>query len=186
MKELRDYSGKWDPNLDFENFSKDVLVKLLREYQTLLIALDGFYQTTIIQRHNIDEAMKCAQMAWAMYAAVEVPRISKLLNMRGNDVETFFKVLQFTPSSPNHVFKRKYEIKNPNLGIMTFVECKNLLWMEKKAPERIIPTCHYLEQVALEPFPHVINPKIKLSPLKLPPRKSPDEIACVWELRLEE
>jgi hypothetical protein len=31
-----------------------------------------------------------------------------------------------------------------------------------------------------------INPKMKVTPLKLPPRKSKDEIACQWEFRLDE
>lgn len=186
MEELKEYNVKWDPNLDFEDFSKEVLVKLLREYQTLLIALDGFYQTTITKRHSIDETMKCAEQVWAMYAALEVPRIREILNIEGDDVESYFKVQQFLPSSPNHVFPRKFELENPNLGTMTFLRCLNLEWMEKKAPERIVPTCQELEKPALEGYTRMVNPKIKVTGLKVPPRKSPDEVACKWEFRLEE
>jgi hypothetical protein len=32
----------------------------------------------------------------------------------------------------------------------------------------------------------LFNPNIKVRPLKLPPRKSKDEIACKWEFSLEE
>jgi len=31
-----------------------------------------------------------------------------------------------------------------------------------------------------------INPKMVGRPLKLPPRASKDEIACVWEFKIEE
>jgi len=31
-------------------------------------------------------------------------------------------------------------------------------------------------------YRYFINPYIKITPLKLPPRKSPDEICCQWEL----
>lgn len=186
MNELKDYSGKFDPTLDFQNFSKETMQRLLKEYQTLLIALDGFYQTTITKRHNIGETMTCAVAAWKMYAQLEIKRIAGILNVKGNDVETFFKVQQFVAASPRDVFVRNYELKNKNLGIMTFVRCKNLDWMEQHAPERIIPVCHQLEKPALENYAHVINPKIKLTALKVPPRKSPAEIACVWEFKLED
>jgi hypothetical protein len=34
-------------------------------------------------------------------------------------------------------------------------------------------------------YSEAINPKMKVTALKLPPRKSKDEIACRWEIGLE-
>jgi hypothetical protein len=56
--------------------------------------------------------------------------------------------------------------------------------MEKEAPERIPWLCHFNEKKLIEKY--FINPKVKVTPLKLPPRKSPDEIACQWEYKIEE
>ena len=41
-----------------------------------------------------------------------------------------------------------------------------------------------LEKKAMEKY--LINPKIKVTPLKLAPRQSPDEPSCVWEFKMEE
>jgi hypothetical protein len=41
-----------------------------------------------------------------------------------------------------------------------------------------------LEQKLMEKY--LMNPRIKVTPLKLPPRKSQEEMACQWELKLEE
>jgi len=51
--------------------------------------------------------------------------------------------------------------------------------MEKRAPEEIAQRCYVLEQETM--YRYLINPYIKITALKLPPRKSPDEIACQWE-----
>ena len=50
-------------------------------------------------------------------------------------------------------------------------------------PERIKWVCHVVEPQAVAKY--LNNPKIKVTPLKLPPRKSPDEICCQWEFKLE-
>jgi hypothetical protein len=51
-------------------------------------------------------------------------------------------------------------------------------------PDRIKPMCEVLEPAVIQKY--LINPKVKLKALKLPPRKSKDEIACQWEITLEE
>jgi len=33
---------------------------------------------------------------------------------------------------------------------------------------------------------HAINPKMKATPLKLPPRTSKDDVHCQWEFRIED
>jgi hypothetical protein len=41
-----------------------------------------------------------------------------------------------------------------------------------------------MEQPVMEKF--LNNPKIKVTPLKRPPRKSADDTFCQWELKIEE
>ncbi len=43
MSRLRDYSGQFNPNLKLEDFSKEVLVKLIKMYGRLYMAVDGFW-----------------------------------------------------------------------------------------------------------------------------------------------
>ena len=66
---------------------------------------------------------------------------------------------------------------------MTVMKCRTLDYFEKAEPERIVPMCQHLEKPVIEKY--MINPKIKVTPLVLPPRKSPEDIACRWEFKLE-
>ena len=43
MGELKDYSGEWRPDVDFEDFSKDALVRLLKAYQRAFVGMSGGY-----------------------------------------------------------------------------------------------------------------------------------------------
>jgi hypothetical protein len=41
-----------------------------------------------------------------------------------------------------------------------------------------------IEELSIIEYAKYVNPDIKIVPLKLPPRKSKDDIACQWELKL--
>ena len=43
MSQLNDYSGKLIPNVNFEDFSKETLVELLKVYSKLYLSVDGFW-----------------------------------------------------------------------------------------------------------------------------------------------
>ena len=93
------------------------------------------------------------------------------------------KGLQLGPdNSVGGLFPCEYGFESDNRVIMTVMQCRTLLSYEREAPEMIYPGCHVLEKAMLEK--QLINPGIKVTPLKLPPRKNPEEIACQWEFRL--
>lgn len=184
--ELTDYGGKWDPNITFQSFSKEILVELLEQYRTLLLTHDGMWSTAVSERYGINAGIKCGEAAWKMYAPIEMKKIREVLNVQGNDVETFLKVSQFTPSSSLNAYDLDIELKNARHAIMTFTRCKNLEWMEQHAPERVAPICQRMEPPLMKAYGQTINPRMRVEVLKLPPRKSRDEIACQWEIKLEE
>ena len=82
------------------------------------------------------------------------------------------------------LFPVEYEIKNPNHVIMTIVQCRSLVYFEREAPQMIEPTCYQLEEQVMRKY--LVNPKVKVTPLKLPPRKNQEEIACRWEFKMED
>jgi hypothetical protein len=49
-----------------------------------------------------------------------------------------------------------------------------------------LPHCEELDAPLYQKTASYFNPRIKMSPLKLPPRQRSDEIACRWEIKLEE
>jgi hypothetical protein len=57
------------------------------------------------------------------------------------------------------------------------------LEIEGKGREKLI--CQEMEPKIMGIVAHYFNPNIRVTPLKMPPRKSKDEIPCKWEFKLE-
>jgi len=66
--------------------------------------------------------------------------------------------------------------------VLTVQKCRSLEFFEAHQPERIYHVCHVNEKQVMEKY--LVNPDIKVTPLKLPPRQSPDDVACQWEFKL--
>jgi len=66
------------------------------------------------------------------------------------------------------------------------LRCPSLLALEREGEGRERRICGQIEPELFRIRAHHINPQIKVTPLQLPPRRSPGEIACQWEYTLEE
>ena len=77
------------------------------------------------------------------------------------------------------------DIKNDNHAILTVRTCPTLLSLEKEGKGRERQQCHLVCSKALGSNASYFNPNIKVTPPKLPPRESNDDICCQWEFRLE-
>jgi hypothetical protein len=114
----------------------------------------------------------------------DVRSTCELYGIKGNDVEALIKATQMSPYA--WVLDRHFELKGPRLGIWTVTRCPTLLALEKEGEGRESRICGQVETRLFEIRAKAINPKMKVTPLKLPPRKSKDEIACQWEFSLDE
>jgi hypothetical protein len=183
MEKLNDYSGPYKPDLRLEDLSKGFLIKLIEEYQYAWLRLSGAWYDHVKDKFGAQAANEAELVAWCRMAELINPRYARLANIQLNTVLDSLKVAQL-PLDNKRVDglspPGEDDIKNPNHVIMTVRKCRVLEFFERSAPERIEPMCHVLEQEAM--YRYFINPYIKITPLKLPPRKSPDEIACQWEL----
>jgi hypothetical protein len=121
--------------------------------------------------------------AWVRVVERMNPRYAKLANIELNTVLDSLKAMQLPPdNTKGDLFPVEYDIKNENHVIVTVKKCPGLENWERQRPERIIAMCQKTAPI-LDPK-YAINPKVKGTPLKLPPRNSPDEPACVWEWKL--
>jgi hypothetical protein len=186
-REQDNYSGRFDPQWKYENLSKKALIRLLNEFGRAYIAIDGFWFTLVENRFGIDVAMELDTAIWSKYIPPwTTPRFRKALDIPGNNVETLFKTLQSLPDATRDLYEYTFDLKNPNYGIFTVYRCPGLSFFERKQrPERIMPVCHELEPASMGAYAALINPDMVVTALKLPPRKSPDEISCQWEFKLE-
>ena len=185
MAELEDLSGPFNPELKFEDFSKSFLLRLMRAWQQAWLIMEGSWYDAVKEKCGAEVADACNLKAWLSIGERVNPRYLKVGNIKLNTVLDSLKALQLPlDNTAGGIFPVEYEIINPNHVIATVRKCISLDYFEREAPDRIYPVCHEVEPLIFAKY--LINPNIKVVPLKLPPRKSPDEIACQWEYRLEE
>jgi len=96
-----------------------------------------------------------------------------------NTVIDSLKVIQLPLDNTIGLFPCEYEIVNENQVYEIVTNCRTLDYLEKAEPERIYPMCHVLEKPVIERY--LVNPKIKVTPVTLPPHDNRDKIACRWE-----
>jgi hypothetical protein len=186
MPEMDDYSGPFKPDLSFEDFSKEFLLKLIHSYEYAWLHMAGAWHNAVKKRFGVDAANDCNLEAWLEIGERVVPRYGKIAKIPEiNTVLDALKVQQLPLDNIiGGLFQPEYDIKSPNHVIMTFTRCKALEVFERDDPKQIEFVCHVLDPQVFQSY--CINPKIKVTPLKLPPRKSQDEIACQWEVKLED
>jgi hypothetical protein len=190
MAELSDYSGEFVPGIRFEDFSKDALVKLIKLYSKIYLGYMGMWDAVMRQNMSADEVAKYETEVYVKTARqFAAPGVTNTLNIKGNDVVTLIKLLQMIPDgSRQDTYDSTYDVKNNNHAILTIITCPTLLFWERHGNNKAIDICCSVggvEEITIVEYAKFVNPDIKVTALKVPPRKSKDDIACQWELKLE-
>jgi len=186
MKELQDYSGEFIRDLKLEDFSKTALIRLYEAACKDYLGIDGIWLTLMRQKFGDDIAFSYSKEVWEPGTKGEACRTREALNIWGDDVEAVMKYIQ-TSASLGGLFRIDCEMKDKNHGIYTIHRCNALEYFEKQRDEALLKqACYGLCIPYNQRSADWFNPKIKWTAVKLPPRKSKDEPACVWEITLEE
>ena len=192
MAELSDYSGKFVPDIRYDDFSKDALLKLVKLYSRIYLGYMGLWSTVLAEHMSAEEVFKYQTEVYLKTARLfEAPGIVKALNIKGNDVMALAKVMQMIPdgsSKDRGTYDGTYEVKSNNHAILTIKSCKTLDWWENQGDTKSIDICCSVggvEELTIVEYANFINPDIKITAIKVPPRKSKDEIACQWDIKLE-
>ncbi|MBL7119834.1 MAG: hypothetical protein ISS53_04020 [Dehalococcoidia bacterium] len=188
MEELKDYSGPFRPDLKLTDFSKDLLARAWVETGNLYLMTDGMWGTIIGEKYGEQRAVELDTEMWHRLMPLDILRWKKLLNLGGDDVETVFKFLQVHPLLT--IYEYQMELKNRGHGILTITRCPTLEYFERHKRTAIMEACccdpKGLEYQMFQLIAHHFGPKITVTPMRLPPRKGKDEIACQWEFKIEE
>ena len=183
MKELTDYSGEFNPHIEFKDFSRDFLLGLLNAYSGYILRVDGFWYLTVKDRNGDDEAFTCDMQVWERMQVYELEMTCKLFKIQGNDVATMMKAMQMSPWM--WIYTYNIEFKGPNHSILTITHCPTLLALEREGQGREQRICQVLEPRMFRIAADFFNPKIEVRALKVPPRKIKDDICCQWDFSLK-
>ena len=179
MEKLNDYSGEFLADLNISDFSSDTLAELVALYGRLYIALDGFWYLAVKEGVSNEEALACDIWTWDKVCKYEMAKITKKLNIQGNDVIALMKAIQVSPWFGQTQFK--IEVKNSNNAIITIARCPTLEALEREGGGREKEICSMVSARVFRNYASYFNPDIAVKCLKIPPRKNKDEISCQWE-----
>ncbi len=182
-KPLYDYSGDFDPSFDHVSLDSDALASLLAAYSSYIRKLDGHWYLSVMEKCGNDVAYDRDIDVWNKLMKFEFKVASDMMNIRGNGVESVAKYFQVSPWF--WTFKPRLELKGDNSLEVTFDKCPTLLALEKEGSGRESQICRVMEPELFDSIARHFNPKMKVTALKLPPRKNADDVCCQWEFRVE-
>lgn len=170
--------------VQLERLSKTELIRLLRLYAQLFLALDGFWYLAVKEIVDEETATACDLWVWDKYSRYEFKRTMPLRNITGNDLEAFAAVFGFSPWTSNLNYTFTFEGKNK----LTFTvrECPTLAALKREGTGRENTFCQQVEPHLFQTIIQSFNPKGKAIPLELPPATGGDNICCRWQFALED
>jgi hypothetical protein len=195
MAELKDYSGEFIHHVGYTDFSKEMLARLLKAYAKLYVLMDGLWLTKARQELGEEEAMAWDHEIWdRIVREFEAPMISEAANIHGGSPVNIAKLFQMLPDgvSSQSVYFGEFTIEDDgNRVVFDVTRCPSLEYHERHALDKVIGdgkggACGVggLEDICMNNYAHFFNPDMKVKILKLPPRKSKDEICCTWEFTI--
>jgi hypothetical protein len=191
MKDLEEYSGKYDPNIKYQDFSKAALSRLLNAYSKEIALLSAFWYNAVKESCGEEQAFACEVKVWEDIGAPEINWTREALNIQGTDLNAFAKLVEMGGAFARDVYDSTFDFKSPNHVVFTITKCPSLTYLERhKEKGRIAKLCQILEPASMRAYAAAVNPDIIITPLKLPPREGWDEkgwggLCCQWELKIE-
>jgi len=182
MKDLPDYSGEFRPDLKFTDFSKEALIRMWEAAANLYIGINQIWMGFVQEKMGEETAKEWLQAVWSRGIAMEYGLVTGPMNIHGDDVATLFKAWQCNPGPLS--MDIEYSLKDAKHGTITVKRCPFLEILEAADMRDWMKLAIAIDQEGFEHYAKSINPKMKVTPLKLPPRKSKDEVACQWEFAI--
>jgi hypothetical protein len=190
-KELDYYDCPFSTELKWEDFSKEFLIKLLGIWQDWNMTQAFTWISEVGKRFGTRAADELMPAVWENLAKSSMHMFVPLLGPNYktvDDIKTMedgIKIGQLPPDGglDRVLFKGTVEWRSPKVCITTVTHCVLLEAFEAtNQVESCLQLCHVAEPRGAEAY--FVHPNIRVTGIKLPPRKSPNDPCCVWEYRM--
>jgi len=183
MAELNDYSGSFNPDLRFGDFSKEFLLELVKNWQWAWMHLDHAFFEQFILRNDLEAAFEMDMAMWLRVATRVNPVFAEIANIPINNVVDCQKAYQLPlDNTMGELWSTSIHFVDEYESVHEVNQCPALDWIEDHAPDRIIGLCK-LDRKVIERYK--VNMDVELTPVKLPPRNDKSEKPCAWKLKLD-
>ncbi len=187
MPDLNDYSCEFRPDMKLPDFSKEALIQIIRAAAKCYGAQTSHWYAAAKELYGTETADKLQEHVWLKGGAsqTELRNICAALKISGNDIASYFKFLQMTPIDAT-MMDLDFELKDANHGTLTVVRCYTLAILERTRDVDFQKNlCEVIDAKGFQLGGTWFNQRMKVRPLKLPPRQSKNDIACRWEFTME-
>jgi hypothetical protein len=170
-----DYSGKFDPGFQLEDFSHSALVIVCQEFAVQSHLLARAFMLCASQRKGDDVAKELGSAQWTGIAALTAERLSKLLKIEGDDIQDVAKIFQIHPCFyPRTYVDLRVEITGPQSARISINDCPAL---NEGDAHSWFATLGESTHPALDAIAGAINPRARCHPI---PSQGKSRLA--WEL----
>ena len=185
MADLEDYSRDFNPELELRDFSKDALVRLWQAGGRIYVGNINFWYSLVRERFG-EQAAKEMQNVVQMGGGLnelELRRVRDAMNIHGDAVADLFKHFQVDPGAAGFI-DFDYELRSRYHGIATCKRCWALDYFERSGDTSYGQHMCLMDVWGFSEAATIFNKDMKTMCLKLPPRKTKDEIACQWLFKM--
>ncbi len=193
MADMKDYSGEFKEDLQFSDFSKEALVKLIEAYQRIFQGL-CVLAVQVAQEELGKEAgqRQFNEIYRRLMKRFAVPQVRQALNIHDNDVISMFKYFQVAPDGcrGGGMYDFDFEVTNKNDVTYYGKYCQNANYYEKHGDmDGMQRLCAAgpgsFEHSAYEAICKEFNPDMKMEWPLLPPRTGKDALFCQWRFWID-
>jgi hypothetical protein len=187
MADRNDYSGTFDPAFDYEDLSKEALVRLVREYALIVHLLDRSMCAAIGQRHGMAAVQELSIEEWRGASPIYGERLRQIMAVEGDGISAIFKALQLDPGFPHHYLDVHYEVVDERHGFFELAYCGALMDVEPWGERLVTSMCHHIEDGTFDYTAQAVNPKARVRHVHRPPRVPSDRSPhCRWEVVIDD
>jgi hypothetical protein len=184
FKNLKDYSGPFIPDIRYEDFTKEFLAKQWNTIGRLFLLTDGAWVRYVTNKWGQKEALDADIDVWKKIGEYEHRLMPDSFGIKERDLEALCKVMQLDPGWPFPFFHVKYDLnKKKDVARAVCEDCGVVRYWERIGDTAGLKRiCHEVEVGVFGHYCNLFNPNIEVKPIKLPPRKGPDDVPhCIWE-----
>lgn len=144
-------------------------------------AVDGLYYLGIEEKYGTEVATEIDRNVWEILGKIEARRLKELMGIKGNDIPSMLKALQYSGWALD--LEDKEIIIEKDRGIIRNVKCRVQNTRKKKGLNEF--GCKPVRWGFLKSFAKEFNLNIKVDCNVCPPDKHPDNLWCEWAFTMK-
>jgi len=175
------------------NISREIDKKLIEEIPKYQIsefifmhlrnmwAVDGLYYLFIEEKRGTKEATEIDRKVWEVLGKIEARKIKEFFKIKGNDIPSMIKALQYSGWALD--LEDKEVIIEKNRAIIRNVRCR--VQNTRLSKGLVEFGCKPVRWGFLKSFAKEFNPDIIVNCNVCPPDKHPENLWCEWEFKIK-